>query len=114
MMISMIALRCPVTCKTCHLRDPAARCNSEFLKLSFSPAYMPGQMNTVLAGVKRENDHRFVVEALSDSPWVLQVGFFLSVEKLSHTFVIRLLLKLSIVLYFILSYITYIFLYSTS
>lgn len=81
----MFALRCPVACETCNLLDPAIRCNNDFLKLSTAPAYIPGQMSAVLAGVKRENEHRFGVEVLSQSPWVLQVIINLSKYLLIYT-----------------------------
>lgn len=69
----MTALRCPVSCHTCHLLDPAVRCDNAHLKLPMTPAYTPGQMDTVLSGVKREQEHRFQVATLSNTPWVMQV-----------------------------------------
>ena len=74
-------VNCPHTCKACHLRDYKARCGRQFLNISTEPIYKPGDMHNMFASIVDRFSDRYEVNVVSESPWVITLDNFLTVEE---------------------------------
>ena len=69
-----MAINCPKTCSTCHLRNPKVRCNPSFLNISTEPVLSAGAMDTMFTRLEEQCSYT----VLSRDPWVVQIENFLS------------------------------------
>jgi hypothetical protein len=74
-------LNCPVSCRACHLRDPAVRCTREQLNMSSQAAYQPGDMNLMFSSLVEDYGDLYDVEVLSRDPWIVSFNNFLSASE---------------------------------
>ena len=71
-------INCPVSCNTCHLRDPKIRCAREALNMSLSPIYVPGSMSDMFSSIVDRFSDKYEVSVLSTDPWVVVFDNFLT------------------------------------
>lgn len=76
-------VNCPKSCNACHLRDPKIRCDRNFLNISDSPIYAPGDMHAMFASIKDLYDARYGVDVISTSPWMVTFDHFLTDNEVS-------------------------------
>lgn len=80
-------INCPVSCASCHLRDPQVRCRREALNISTSPIYRPGDIDKMFTSLEMNNnphmaDKYGTMEILSRDPWVVTIDNFLSESEI--------------------------------
>jgi prolyl 4-hydroxylase len=69
-----MALNCPNTCNTCHLRDFKKRCSPEFLNISSDPVLRSGESDILFQRIA--NTH-LGSKILSREPWLIEIDNFL-------------------------------------
>lgn len=74
-------INCPHACEACHMRDPKVRCDRNFLNISTTPIYQPGDMDDMFRSITRDFSSKYNVNVMSDSPWVVLFEDFLSDEE---------------------------------
>lgn len=74
-------VNCPKSCDACHLRDPKVRCDRNFLNISTSPIYQPGDFDRVFSQISDKYGELYGAEVLSTSPWVVVFNNFVSDEE---------------------------------
>jgi len=70
-------VNCPRSCKSCELLDPKLRCDRARLNISTSPAYEPGDMADMFAGLV-EKWPELEPKVVSDSPWIVTFDAFMN------------------------------------
>jgi hypothetical protein len=73
-----MVINCPLTCGTCHLRNPEIRCAASFLNISTSPILKQGEIDAMFTSIS-DSEHS-KVKVLSQEPWIIQFDNFLSNE----------------------------------
>ena len=73
-----MTINCAASCKMCHLRDPVVRCDRNRLNLTSIPAYAPGTLDHVFSNLVEKYHHRYEVNVLSTSPWVITFENFIT------------------------------------
>ena len=71
-------INCPVSCNSCHMRDPKIRCAREALNMTLTPAYAPGDMKAMFEGIVDKFGSRYDITVLSTDPYVVTFDNFLS------------------------------------
>jgi prolyl 4-hydroxylase len=74
-------VNCPKSCNACHLRDPKVRCDRNFLNISTTPIYQPGDMQRIFSGMKEKYGELYDLEVMSTDPWVMVFHNFVSEEE---------------------------------
>lgn len=72
-----MVLNCPITCDSCHLRDPKVRCSASFLNISIDPILQPGNLNSIF----QHMSSTLGANILSTDPWVLAIDNFLTEKE---------------------------------
>ena len=73
-----MVINCPLTCGTCHLRNPEVRCAASFLNISTSPILKQGEIDVLFVNIRDSDQSN--VKVLSQEPWFIQLDDFLSDE----------------------------------
>eukprot|EP00596_Hydrurales_sp_CCMP1899_P003992 CAMPEP_0119052366 /NCGR_PEP_ID=MMETSP1177-20130426/73689_1 /TAXON_ID=2985 /ORGANISM="Ochromonas sp, Strain CCMP1899" /LENGTH=458 /DNA_ID=CAMNT_0007031911 /DNA_START=271 /DNA_END=1644 /DNA_ORIENTATION=+ len=71
-------MNCPLSCNVCHLRDPAIRCAREGLNMTLTPAYKPGDLDTMVNSIVYRFGGVYNINVLSKDPWVVTLDNFLT------------------------------------
>jgi len=74
-------VNCPKSCNACHLRDPKIRCDREYLNISTTPIYQPGDMERIFSNLQTKFGAEYPITVLSTSPWVVTIDNFVSDEE---------------------------------
>ncbi|RYH18249.1 hypothetical protein EON65_27460 [archaeon] len=72
---------CPASCNACHLRDSKVRCNRKFLNISTEPIYKPNDMHDMFSTIQERLGHKYEIEVLSLSPYVVSFNNFISDDE---------------------------------
>jgi prolyl 4-hydroxylase len=72
---------CTKSCEACHLRDPKVRCAREQLNISTTPAYQPGDMNSMFSSIVSRFQDRYDINVISTSPWIVTFDNFISDQE---------------------------------
>lgn len=75
--VGWMIMNCPRSCSLCHLRDPSVRCTRNFLNMTETASYQPGDMNAMFEALERDYGD-YGVEVLSRDPWIVQFNNFVS------------------------------------
>ncbi len=75
-------VNCPASCRACHLLDPKARCDRNFLNISSDPIYQPGDMHRMFQTIPRVFGHLYDIEVVSEDPWVVILNNFVTDEEI--------------------------------
>jgi hypothetical protein len=71
-----MAMNCPKSCHTCHLRDFKARCSPSFLNISIDPVLKTGDLHSLFLRLAN-NSEAGAVHILSNDPWIAEIDNFL-------------------------------------
>ena len=74
-------INCPVSCDTCHLRNPAIRCARENLNMSLTPTYSPGSLSSMFESITDRFGDRYDITVLSTDPHVVIFDNFLTAAE---------------------------------
>ena len=77
-----MTLNCPVSCDSCHLRDPAVRCTHEFLNISSVPTYLPGEIDGMFSELQGKYGSLYSIKVVSNDPWIVVFDDFLDNEEI--------------------------------
>lgn len=78
-----MVVNCPQSCNTCHLRDPAIRCDRQALDMDNNPIYQPGDMNKMFESLISKYSSKYDINIISRSPWVVTFDNFLSDKEVA-------------------------------
>ena len=82
-MIVNCAKSCDSQIESCSLQDVKKRCTKDFLNISHTPIYQPGDMEAMFNAITDKFSDRYPIEIHSTSPWIITLDDFLTELEVS-------------------------------
>lgn len=77
-MLGWMSVSCPLSCNSCHLRDPKIRCDRKRLNISTIPALQSGDLEDMFSHIEENFGHKYGVNIISRDPWIVTFENFLT------------------------------------
>lgn len=74
-------VNCPISCNACELRNPRVRCSREFLNITDSLSYQPGEFEEMFKQIPTKFGDRYKIDVLSTDPYIVYFHDILTEEE---------------------------------